>query len=579
MAVSGGPEPVKAGGEGLSRAGILLLFVLYASLAAAVYVPAPVLYDSDAYYHLAVARLVAAEGAGARVPWATRSMIGEGGDKELLFHLLLAPFSTLGTAGGRLALAALNGAIGAVIGVFAIRALGRAGAIVPVWLWIAAPPFFGRVARLRPELPALLLILLALLPSRRRSLQIGVLSFLFTLSYTAWHVFLALVIVWCVIDRTPRAAIAGMAGTLLGLFARPYPVETLRIWWVQNVEFFVRKSSLNVGNEITAPDAWYLQSSVVFVIACAALIVFARSAPSDAMRWRDSEVLRTASAAALFSLLFVFMSRMAVYAYPLVLLSVLAWLAGRLDPRRATGILALTGLIALPIALQSRAVRVLSGEGEPEKRWQAAGAAIPSGATVAANWEISEHFAWFAPQARFLNVLDPIFMALPYPREYRLLQDLLSGREPDVPRAILALGADHLLLVRSDAPAALLSRLRDPRLEVRSDGEHVLARVRGDRLAAREFLRVAAGQCQTFRRVVAPHAAPIEAELAPYGPTRLHIDGRLRAASRGVTGAIVGRGFRFELAASARPQVIEIETCRAPDGIGGTYLVMRPEQR
>src|SRR5689334_14292923 len=117
------------------------LFVVYFALIAALVVPAHLLYDSDSYYHLAVARLYASDSLLAKIPWARMSILGDGGDKDSLFHIMLMPFVPWGAAGGRVALALFNAAIATVIATLAMRAIGFAGALVPIWLWIAAPPF------------------------------------------------------------------------------------------------------------------------------------------------------------------------------------------------------------------------------------------------------------------------------------------------------------------------------------------------------------------------------------------------------------------------------------------------------
>ena len=49
------------------------LFVVYFTLVAALVVPAPILYDSDSYYHLAVARLYATDGVTAKNIVTSRS--------------------------------------------------------------------------------------------------------------------------------------------------------------------------------------------------------------------------------------------------------------------------------------------------------------------------------------------------------------------------------------------------------------------------------------------------------------------------------------------------------------------------
>lgn len=440
---------------------IAALFVVYFALAAALVVPPHLIYDSDSYYHLAVARLYASDGLAAKIPWGRMSLLAGGGDKDFLFHLALMPFAQFGAPGGRVALALINALIATLIAAISSQRIGFAGALVPPWLWIAAPPFLGRVLRLRPELLALLLIILAIKASAK---QLGVLAFLFALSYTAWHVFLALSVLWWLAERYDLRW--PILGTLAGLFLRPYPLANLRLWYVQNVEFFFRKGTLDVGSEITPPDAWYFTSAMFFF---AMLIVL------KPLKVKNRRLM---IAAAIFAVLFLFMSRMAVYAFPLVALLVIV--DTDVHPRAYAIAFTICALLAIPLASDSTAVTLLRMRANPEAEWRAFGASIPPGARVAADWESSEHYAFFAPQGRYLNVLDPIYMALPHPREYAALRRVISGQDPDPATTIAkVLDSDYLAYSSIDVPSALNERVhRDPKFAVVRDGINVLARVK-----------------------------------------------------------------------------------------------------
>jgi hypothetical protein len=455
------------------------LFVVYFALIAALVVPAPVIYDSDSYYHLAVARLYATDGVFAKIPWARMSLLGAGGDKDFLFHVALIPFATFGANGGRVALALINALIATLIAAIAMQRIGFAGAFVPPWLWIAAPPFLGRMLRLRPELFALAILIAAVIPSRedgagsphdrrKRGIRLGILAVLFTLSYTAWHVFLALCVFWWLTESiVERYEIQWpIAGTIAGLFIRPHPIANLHVWYVQNVEFFLRKGSLDVGTEITPPDSWYFTSAMFFF---AMLIVL------KPLKLRNRRLM---IAAAIFVILFVFMSRMAVYAFPLVALLVIV--DADVHPRAYAIAFTICTLLALPLALDSYAIHLLRTRVQPEAEWRAFGASVPRDAKIASDWQSSEHYAFFAPQGRYLNVLDPVFMALPHPREYDALRRVMSGADPD-PATTLAtqLDSDYIAYSAIDVPPVLNDRVhRDPRFVVVRDGINVLARVK-----------------------------------------------------------------------------------------------------
>jgi len=437
------------------------LFVVYFALIAALVVPAPVIYDSDSYYHLAVARLYASDGVFARIPWARMSLLADGGDKDFLFHVALIPFTPFGANGGRVALALINALIATLIAAIAMQRIGFAGAFVPPWLWIAAPPFLGRMLRLRPELFALLLIVLA---AKATAKQLGILAFLFTLSYTAWHVFLALCVFWWIVERYEIQW--PIFGTIAGLFIRPHPIANLHIWYVQNVEFFLHKGSLDVGTEITPPDAWYFTSAMFFF---AMLIVL------KPLKLKNRRLM---IAAAIFAILFVFMSRMAVYAFPLVALLVIV--DADVHPRAYAIAFTICTLLAIPLALDSYAIHLLRMRVQPEAEWRAFGASIPRDAKIASDWESSEHYAFFAPQGRYLDVLDPVFMALPHPAEYAALRRVMSGTDPDPATTLTTqLDSDYIAYSAIDVPPALNDRVHhDPRFVIVRDGINVLARVK-----------------------------------------------------------------------------------------------------
>jgi hypothetical protein len=74
-------------------------------------------------------------------------------------------------------------------------------------------------------------------------------------------------------------------------------------------------------------------------------------------------------------------------------------------------------------------------------------------------------YLFWAPEASYLNVLDPVFMAVPYPELYRLQRRVFAGDEPDVPQAVVAgLESEYLAISRFLAPPRLIARLAaDPR--------------------------------------------------------------------------------------------------------------------
>jgi hypothetical protein len=477
---------------------------------------APYLYDADSYLHLAVGVLYAEEGLVKGLPWPRFSVMHDAyGDKELLFHILLIPFASMEdpATGGRLALALFGALVAGAIGLLAMRRIGWWGFFVPWWIFFAAPPFLDRIIRLRPELLALLLLLAAMeLMVRRRPVWLGVTAALFTLSYTAFHVLAGLVVIWVVLIRFSetrwewRPLIATAAGTLAGLVVHPHPLDHLKIWWLQNVTFFRLKGTLDVGEEIFAPPwhqvvlvngGWWLVIILLLVVALRDLAsprtprgaggppAGSGAARPEALRdstqplsgldllsWREGIIY--GSTAIVFTVLYLLMGRMILYAVPFVTLATLFLVARRPIAR---GVIVILGtLVALSVVTgiyysaridflaHTVSGRVIASEGELERF----GRAVPEGARIVARWQDAELYAFWAPQGRYINLYDPLFMAVPWPEQHRTLQRIFEGEEPDIPVAIARhLDSDHLAVQRPWSLPRLDALLRDdPRWQV-----------------------------------------------------------------------------------------------------------------
>ena len=543
------------------------------------FLAAPVIPDADSYYHLAVAREIGANGYPDALPWARFSAMGKTfGDKELLFHLLLVPFTRSDAAtGGRLALALLNAAIAATLTAIAWRTMGWWSLAVPVWLAVSAPMLTFRLIRLRPELLALLLILaLAMATARKRVAWVAITAAVFALSYTAFHVVIGLALLWWAIDRDWKLPTAAVAGTAAGLLVHPAFPGNLQIWWIQNVEFFLRKAQLDVGTEIApaATDAFFAANLGWW--AGIALLFFAGRNVAAPDRRR---LLVLSIAVAVFAVLTLLMQRFAVYFVPL--LSLLA-LEKPPKPRVAAAVLALS-LLSLPATLQIS--RELLADDPSEAEYARAGLSIPAGAKVAAHWGPTEFYVFFAPHARYLNVLDPVFMATPFPAVYKAQRRVFDGTEPDVPRVATTVLDSDAIVVPSTSP--VFDRLQhDPRVvpvysaatfvgRFVAPPENVFVtdwngRRHGDYVDAR-----GTADCRTFAREETIETTRTRLyELASYGPAMIAIGDvlQLRTAP---SEAVLGRGTAFRVRLPPGRHRFTVTTCRSDSGENGFYLVLR----
>jgi hypothetical protein len=637
----------------------------------------PVLYDTDSYYHLSIARTYARHGIVDSLPWAQLSILRDFADKEFLFHALLAPLADTrrASAGGRLALAFLNALTLAFLAWLGQRAIGRWGLLTPLLVYIGSFDVLGRVIRLRPELLSLLLLLLALVcMGGRRHRTLGAVAFVYTLSYTAFHAFLGLCglfflhQIWARGRREWGLLLYPTVGVGLGLVLHPHFPRNLVVWKIQSIDFFQLKDSLPVGQEIgshSVPE--FLGVNLVWLLAMLALwrasvpkkgamppTVYREIEGDSGTRIVGSsvdEICRGGErgrddlfadaflvAAVAFGGLYLLMLRFSIYAVPFATLALLFELRRRgLRPGRLVALpwrgslplfLVLTMVLAagavrtarLLIALEVRDITI-----PREVEWAAFGQSLKPGARVAADWGATHLYMFWAPQATFLNVLDPIFMAVPFPQAYGALRAILEDREPDIPLALRRdLASDHLALSRYHQPGALIQRLEaDPRLRPLHQGYTLLFQVvaaenspflldwrvvppgarlppspegstawpllrrqeQGELRALEAYVDAsqetpAERRCTAFSHLVEVVAEQnVLYELAPYGPTRLWLDDRLAVAVEGTLEARLGRGLKVPAQWAPGKHVITVLTCRGQDAspeIGFYLRVLSP---
>src|SRR6185295_852071 len=107
------------------------------------------------------------------------------------------------------------------------------------------------------EILSLLLILAATsLASARRTQLLGLIACLYTLGYTAFHAFLGLCVLFFLhvlwVERRAewRLVVYPMLGIALGLLVHPHFPANVRVWIVQNFDFFARNETRDAGTEI-----------------------------------------------------------------------------------------------------------------------------------------------------------------------------------------------------------------------------------------------------------------------------------------------------------------------------------------
>ena len=606
----------------------------------------PLIHDGDSYYHLSVAKLYARDGFVDQLDWARYSVMNSAfGDKEFLFHLLLVPFVKWfpSDTGGKLALALLNALTAAAIAYLSCRAIGKWGIFIPAWIFGTSAAFTLRMSRLRPEILSLLILLCATwAASRSKYRWLLISSALYALSYTAFHVLIGLSFGWFVICgwidqrwewRIPFYTILGSA---VGLLIHPHFPSNLSIWVIQNIDFFILKNQIGVGNEIQpASIATLFSLNFGWLLG---LVIFWRSTQKspDSSKLIGPENCFLINALA-FSVLYLLMQRFSIYCIPFVTLAVLFWIKRRQSeignwtylPWHGRLPFMLTFCLCLCTSIiSSWYVYVnLSDHGvfntAHRRDWQALGRVIPENARVAAPWDAAEIFVWAAPQARYINLLDPVFMVKAHPELHSIQRNIWNGTEPDVPTAVkLHLDSDYIAFpfrkhfqlykrLATDPRARLLYRgytavfginpkanyqfITDWQMVLNSGG-------RAPKSEPVDFNRVGAtggtysqdrvydgyvkienrdgsGNCVDMAHVeTVQESVRVEYELAAYGGFSFRLNNHL-VLSNAVPGkATLGEGVRFQLDLDAGHHTFGVRTCSF-EGQIGFFLLERNRSR
>lgn len=439
--------------------------LVHAAVAAAIQLGfARVPQDADTAYHVAVARLLREHGILHAFPWTPFSWLaGNYADKELAFHLLLAPLSDLEwTAAARIA-----GTVGGTAALSALHLVLRRERVPWAGLWallplLASSVFVFRFALVRPHLFSIALALVALwAASRGRLVVLAAVSVAYPWFYVAWQmpVFLAAVaeaaslaagrrIRW-----QPLAVAAG--GVAAGVLLHPNAWNLVRfsgivLWDVLFRGAWGGRPGLELGLELLpfAPRDWAtLLAPPVAMVAASLVLAWRR-------RREDAAPLAFSAAALAFGLLTLRTARFAEYLVPFAAAALALSVAAL--PRRRGRVLA--GTLAA-CALYSGAetagllARLRAREMPlPPDQAEAMAARIPPGAQVfTCEWGLTGVLMLALPGRRFVVALDPTLFAIHDPERYDLWFRLPREGPPGLAATIRErFGARHVACAWDD---------------------------------------------------------------------------------------------------------------------------------
>ncbi|KAF0240556.1 MAG: hypothetical protein FD180_4887, partial [Planctomycetota bacterium] len=250
----------------------------------------PHMLSRDGYYHARYANLLPSRGLSRKFEWTQYSFWKDHfSDKELLFHVWLAPWcrseATM-VARAKFAAWLLAGAVIAAFA-FAMRATGvRAPPLWALALAGSGSHFIYRLSECRAHVLSIgFFIAGTALLLKGKWKWLAAVGFVYAWSYAAPHLLVAIALAhlaatW-IHDGKPewRGAAAAAGGVFAGLLLHPYTPNSLHMWWVQNVvvlkQTWMGGTGLTWGDEFDAVPTRSLvtESTGVFISILAGVIL------------------------------------------------------------------------------------------------------------------------------------------------------------------------------------------------------------------------------------------------------------------------------------------------------------------
>jgi hypothetical protein len=416
----------------------------------------PIIPGFDGYYHIKFAELLPSMGFAREFKWAAHSVWATHfADKEILFHIFLVPFTWFeDLAVGAKYATVLLGAV-AVTTFYLILHLNRLRFPL-VWTLLLTGSggyFLYRLALPRPQLVSIILLLWSVhLILNRRRVALAVVTVIYSLSYTAFHLPLALALIagaylflterevdW----KTPLTILGAMA---LGMLVNPYFPNNVWLFWVQNfgVPWMAvgGKADLNLAVELgSLSTRVFLLSHLSIVVPYLLAIYLSLTRPRTV--GTKTRILFLFST---FFLLMTFMIRRFMeYSVPITLLFLAAYYTEQLSRFDLRAVLREAGrrrrwvvaaLAALAVALAGLQVRtwyhVMPNFGPGPATRQDAALYLkehtdPDELVFTCDWDDAPELFYFNDRNRYPVMLDPNFMYYRDPELWREWYEVARG--------------------------------------------------------------------------------------------------------------------------------------------------------
>lgn len=377
--------------------------------------------DSDTAYHVAVGRLIAQHGILHAFPWTPFSWLSSHyGDKELLFHLLFVPLSSVDWILASKIVGTLCGTVFLWAMYFILEReevhLASIWAIAPL---VASSYFIFRFTLVRPFLLSVALAAVILWAARREKLPaLATAAALYPWLYVAFWQLPLMMLVIAEASRFLaakkvfyRPTLIVFSTILLSVLLHPNGKELFVTSWVNMTEMFFKstlgsRANFEMGNELLPfqPLEW-LSWMVPTVSMMVATIILA---------WRERKQDRMGVAFTLAALVFFIFTlnsgKFAEYFIPFSALS-LALVSHQIQWKWFPQFVVVVSLTLSLLLGPELAIDAFKHQEDlAETIWPYLQEQIPPGSQVfTTDWEFTGYYMLALPDRKFMVALDPTF--------------------------------------------------------------------------------------------------------------------------------------------------------------------------
>ncbi|MCO6431607.1 MAG: hypothetical protein J5J00_12160 [Deltaproteobacteria bacterium] len=387
----------------------------------------PSMPDTDPYFHIKVADLIRERGLLQEFPWASFSLWRDAYfDKDLLFHLLLLPFTSLGLMFGAKVATAFFGALALT---FFYVTLSLSGVVFPsAWtllLLASGPGWFSRIIVLRGYLLSIAFCVTGLLAIlKERPLLLFFITALYSLSYNSSFLLPLFAALYLILSffyaarATPlKLLICSVAGLIAGIAMHPHRAAAFKNLVLQNIEVLFNAWNGDGKLRMAGELASYASRDLVYYNAgyLAAFFLSFAVLVFRGIRPALSEALLVTLTSAFFALTLV-TQRFVEYWAPLQiwLLAILISRTFESGWRKRFAAIAVVASASLLIPYSDGAIRKFYKTlREPSSRQAAewlASNAEEAEVVFTCDWDDAARLFFYNDKQRYLVMGDPLYM-------------------------------------------------------------------------------------------------------------------------------------------------------------------------